>query len=250
MKSLVLKDKIADYIVIISLVAFTAILFLMLGHIITLNYSFFEDFVFSHETLTSGMLAFFGAVITVLMINRQIRQSDRVENTRVAREQLAARAALPMKLSLITKYARDCLSAMTYEPAARTSALQDLLEDGVEEAVSGQIQGCIRYADSKHGEALAELLHWLQVHNARLDGFVREASVREHTLHQAIIDAAMLHALAGNLFAYGRLDDDGMEEAIDAYHLRAALPLDLRYLPQWEALRQEVVRRFPPVSAS
>lgn len=65
--------------------------------------------LFDWQTLVAGVLALIGAGATVYYIHLQIKQVEYLEVARRSREEMAARAVLPLALSQIVKYAVDCI---------------------------------------------------------------------------------------------------------------------------------------------
>ncbi len=183
-----------------------------------------EDWVYQHETLTSGLLALIAAFFTVRFLCLQIKQSDRHNKDRRSRKFESARAVLPLALSRLVDYANHALDFSLIgkgrfdKPEGYEKAFPQLPDD-----VVPVFREVIEYADDeKVGHTLRELISEIQVHHARMTSLPRkqvtiEAGGRERinltiSYEKAIFDAAHLFLHASTLFDYARFETDKLPE--------------------------------------
>jgi hypothetical protein len=178
------------------------------------RYTTFLDALDHWQTLLTGVLALVGAIATVFYIHRQIKQADDLENARRRREEIAARAVLPLALTRVVQYAIQCLrvirdhSARPVMPGAPLGPEMDI--PTVQGDVVGALQACVRYGDERVVSQISTLLALLQVQRARLGELISRSSQRpdrritRFEAMGAMTDAAEVHAKASALFDYGR----------------------------------------------
>jgi hypothetical protein len=167
------------------------------------------------QTLVAGGLALIGAMWTVYYIHRQIKQVDDLEKARRSREELAARAVLPLALSQLVQYANECLQlikdhSMQPENLHRPPLGENIELPTVQRDIIGTLQACVRYGDDNVVAQISTLLATLQVQQARLRDLIsRRAQWPNRRIPRVqaldvMIDAAEVHAKASALFEYGR----------------------------------------------
>jgi len=184
--------------------------------------------LYNWQTLIAGLLALIGAAWTVKQIRTQIEQANDLEENRRLREERAAKAVLPLALSEICQYARDCLHLLArYVPA--TDAVPDVRADvnvpRIPTNVIETLQACARFADEDIVNQIAGLLSKLQVQYARLEGLIaRSVGSIMHAREgiDAMVDAADVYAKASTLFEYGR-SIESLRRRAPAAELRTAL---------------------------
>ncbi|MEX0583659.1 MAG: hypothetical protein WD185_08325, partial [Sneathiella sp.] len=99
---------------IIFSIAIIVLILVLVGEVARTNESFFE-FLKTWQTLIAGGLAFVGALITVMVLRKQIKllkkqiksHEDEFELIQGKRA-LASRSTLPDALSRLCKYTEDC----------------------------------------------------------------------------------------------------------------------------------------------
>ena len=120
------------------------------------------------QTLIAGGLAFLGALWTVGKIREQIPQTAELEKTRRLREELAAKAVMPMALAELGQYGRDCINLLVSrvsgsgEPPFISS---NLVAPRVPGGVIQPLQAVARNADPPIREQISILLSKLQLQN-------------------------------------------------------------------------------------
>lgn len=119
--------------------------------------------LFDWQTLVAGVLALIGAGATVYYIHLQIKQVEYLEVARRSREEMAARAVLPLAFSQIVKYAVDCIKQIEEHSSRPGGRAGNPIPDGmvavsVTDDVVGVLQQCARYADAEVVTQIATFL--------------------------------------------------------------------------------------------
>ena len=175
----------------------------------------FIEWLDKWQTLLAGVLALIGAMWTVYYIHRQIKQVDELEKARRSKEELAARAVLPLALSQLVQYASECLRVIKDHSVQPGMLSGDPLDENaglptVQRDIIGTLQACVRYGDNTVVGQISTLLAAIQVQQARLrELIIRSARRPDRRICrveaiEAMIDAAEIHAKASALFEYGR----------------------------------------------
>jgi hypothetical protein len=171
------------------------------------------EFLNKYQTFIVGLLAFFGAIGTIYMINRQIAQATEIELDRRNRQHLAARAMLPAALSSLCSYARDCaiylrkIRPISLQGPARLEEFGTAVPAIPTEAI-GIIREFIEFAEYKIAEHIADLVAKLQVQQSRLAEisyfFSPSKLLVQKNVDTFLMDALEIHAMCGELFPYAR----------------------------------------------
>ncbi len=169
------------------------------------------------QTLVTGIAALAGALLTVRMIERQVQQTDHLEQERVARKAIAARVLLPNALASLSDYAEECIVdlrkiyAMTsvvelgeFKPAVPKQEVMDVLSS------------CVEWDDSLR-TPLIELTAHLQVQQSRIQDIAVDGrrvhrwgtTKVGHDAAQFILDALELHVRCEAIFSYARGEAKG-----------------------------------------
>lgn len=163
---------------------------------------------FDWQTLIAGFLALVGAGWTVRGLRAQIRQTDQLAENRRSREELAARAVLPLALSDMSGYARDCIQLLSiYVTGEKPVVPADLEIPRTSPDSVGTFRDCARFADPKVATKIHALLSTVQVQQARLRSLIRRSRGKRMSVEKgvdAMIDAAEVHAKNDDLFEYAR----------------------------------------------
>jgi len=189
------------------------------------------EFIKNWQTLLGSLVAIAAAFIGARAISGQIQQTDRLEAERLHRRFLAARAVLPLALSSLSQYARDCATELyratgllrgrslsqaaplTFPPPpiAAIETLTEVIEATGSEAVA---------------EPIADLLSNIQVLNARLTGLVtrsaHRAGIRDE-LENYLVDAADIEARVSSMFDFARRERDVIPRHPDLKEAETAL---------------------------
>jgi hypothetical protein len=164
-----------------------------------------------YQTLITGLIALVAAIMTVGMVRKQMAQVERHEEQRRRREENAVRAVIPLAVSGISDYARECIARLSQirgEEGKRVDPT-GLTVPEINNDLIVSLRDGIRYADRQTATQIHEMLAWLQVQNSRLRGIASSGSdgisiIVPHNIERAILDAATLEVLASRLFQYGR----------------------------------------------
>lgn len=165
------------------------------------------------DTLIVGLLAVVGATFSIRAVRQQITQVEAHRRDDLQRENVAARAALPVALSALTRYAKGCADELL--PATKLDqnqlAARQFSFPTVPDQIIPVVRDCVRFADGGKRDELADLLSELQVQQTRIFEFANPdpdhirvpVNVIEYCL-----DAIVLYGRASALFDYGRRKPD------------------------------------------
>ena len=133
------------------------------------------------------------------------------------REFMASKAFLPAALSELTQYFKECAKVLKACWDKYPHAPQDLYVPSLPTGYEKIFGDCIKHADPRVGDYLSQVLRWLQVHDARIRGYVAtcyegsgEITVKENII-SFLYRLAQLQAWVNKLFPFARnmaeLDD-------------------------------------------
>jgi hypothetical protein len=203
-----------------------------------------------YQTFIAGVLAITGALATIRGVRAQIADATIREERRRSREELAARAVLPLALSSLIDYAETCLRGLrVLTRVARPRAVTAVSFPALPQDIISPIRDCIRSAGPENVRGLADLLDWVQVQHARLRDLEadlrtpRSVLGRKLNVEQAIIDAAELYHRASDLFSYGRRSEEGDPPRASAAGIRSALRINRIREREWPGVFEQLARR-------
>jgi hypothetical protein len=196
------------------------------------------------QTLIGSVVAIGAAFVGGGYINRQIHQADRLEEERLRRRLLAARAVLPLALSTLSRYARDCaaelqrvLGTMRNDqlgrseqvhfpapPATAIASLTEIIEASGEDRISIPV---------------SKLLSEIQVQSARLAGLEDRESRRivpARELQDHLLGTARVEARISSMYEYARGECDD----IPLHLQRGDVPRSLSILGVYGGEREEM----------
>ncbi|MDB5572264.1 MAG: hypothetical protein JWN93_3447 [Hyphomicrobiales bacterium] len=163
-----------------------------------------------YQTLVGGLIAFVGALLTVVFIHRQIQQSSTQVEEQRRRRSFAANATLPLALDQIVGYAELCISEIKkiYESKQDQSGLATLkncsfVVPDVPPSALLVLKECIEYADAEVARDLKALVVILQLQHARFEN----------------TQARLMSQGSGKIVSWGNLDDvvhDALEVGAEA----------------------------------
>lgn len=203
--------------------------------------------LYDWQTLLAGILALMGALITVLVVVRQIRSarddtnsqiraakedtdkqigwSVRLEEERRRRDERAAKAVLPLAISPLIEYALECIILLS-----DCKESDNGVEIGKEPIpviptdVIMSLREVARHADDAVSKQVETLLSKLQVQHARMTSqLARKPLDGKRKLNRfeslgLVWDAADLYAHIARLFSYAR-DEDALRTPATAQEI-------------------------------
>ena len=206
------------------------------------------------QTLISGIIALSGALITVIVIQRQIASSERNHEDLLERNLVSARSLLPMELSDLVTYGENCLSISFRMAQGRAiDSFQGL--SGNHNDVFREV---IKYAPRERQEQMAELLAHLQVQITRMRRVVANyrpmnnsellyeprAGDEDANKRENIIDAAKVIFQAEDLFCFARREES-QSERTGIQRFRGLFVRMQLNAEDWPNLLEAAARRFP-----
>ncbi len=175
--------------------------------------------VHSWQDLIAGGLAVLAAIGGAILLNRQIRQTEKHEQSRLSRRFNAARATLPLTLSGLCAYATSMMGELSQirsvfnhvgdnqmpprfnppaPPVELVSSLQEVIEatdrDNVVDVIS-EIIGEMQVLSGR-----VAMLHD-ETQNRRVVGLAQNVD-------EYMLQAARIYALASSLFEFARREDE------------------------------------------
>ncbi len=178
--------------------------------------------IYGFQTLIAGLSAFLGALLTVWIIRKQIKQAENERLDRLMRKSRAVRSSLPFALTAVRDFAEasaEYARSLPHEGRDRPNTAVRLPEFPPEAIVT--LKEGVEYAENGWDEPIADLLNDLQVAQSRLRG----ASGQSLKLYASLDRLAdkltnftdSLHGKAARLFPYARNE---MENPIDLEPVR------------------------------
>lgn len=188
------------------------------------------------QDLVAGALAVLAAIGGALLLNRQIRQTEKHEQSRLKRRFNAARATLPLTLSGLCAYATSMLAELSQirrvfhylgdeqiphhfspppPPIELVSSLQGMIEATNQDNVV---------------DLISEIIGEMQVLSGRVN-MLTDVTEAHHVIGQAqnvdeyMLQAAKIYALASSLFEFARRENEvgpiavGWENVLTGLHL-------------------------------
>lgn len=168
------------------------------------------------QTLIGSLVAIGAAFVGGGYINRQIHQADRLEAERLRRRLLAARAVLPLALSTLSRYTRDCatelqraLGTMRGDTLGRSETLG--FPPPPATAIASLTEVIEASGDDRISLPVSDLLSRLQVQSARLAGLEDrgpERIVTARELRDHLLGTAEVEARVSSMYEYARRERD------------------------------------------
>ena len=189
------------------------------------------------------------AVIAIVVVVWQIRQTSQLEKNRIRRDQVAARASLSLTLAALAEYGRSMIKAL--------APLEAWLEMGQEGEVPSFIQPYLppetvpavervisAYPDEIVAKALAALLGEVQVLQSRAHGLSadpEEIRIWSIAMKDNIVMAARIEARVNDLLPFAREGTDVATPSRD--HVRLMLSVaglrQAQYPRVWKTLEDQ-----------
>ena len=183
----------------------------------------FSQCLYDWQALEAGALAIVAAIVSVVVLRRQIKQQQLHRDDEIARRHLAARIKLPLALASISQLITTISNAVgdefeTFGPdGARTIAAVlgreptkqkfDSLELPAEvlATLADFVASHNAVSDRRH---VAELVASIQILLARYNGFDLNQPAARHNLSGLLLDAAKVQLLVNKMYNYARFVDD------------------------------------------
>lgn len=199
------------------------------------------------QTLLTGALSLAAALFAGWLLVSQIDQDAEHEKNRILRDHRAARAALPLHLSAVSRYARETgaatleiLSVWTLRSPSITAPRPPLPL-----SILSDLQAFIRSAPDAEGELVAEIISQMQLVEDNADHLWRSLGgpatrmALTKTNAQAIVArAAVLDAQSGAIFEYARR----VKDATAAVPTEADVASALKVIYAFEDTHPEIHR--------
>lgn len=197
-----------------------------------------------YQDLIAGLVALVAAGFTILVINRQIMQAERLAEDNRRRRGYAARSMMPSALSSMSNYAQQCAKIPLHVIENSTVDEGLLIAQPVANRPpvplipAGELsvlRDCIECADEAIQMQIADLISQLQIQNSRLRGLYseidddKEHALTRHYVEELVIDALELYARSSMLFDYARRKtEDGSGEPKLEQMYNAAILFSIR----------------------
>lgn len=181
-----------------------------------------DQCLYEWQGLEGGALALAAALLGVLFLKRQIKQSDRHERERLQRQENAVRATLPLTLNGLIESLRRMLLALdgvkaevrekgfasNFDPPAtpteHIAELQDVIASTDRRTVIEPILQIIREIQTL----------WARVETLRDEREQKRRAGLEQNIDDWIIQSAQIHALIEGLFDYARAESNDGPTAV------------------------------------
>lgn len=193
-------------------------------------------------TLMTGLAAVTAAALSIRAVREQIRASDaavqrqidhsaQVEKNRRDSKRAAARATLPIYLSIICDYAENngrslygLVGQCTNMMLPKTVQLPEFREIPFEAVTA--IRELVELSNDSERLFLASLLGEIQVQSSRLRGIATDRSsgvLMQHNLESYLADSVEIYARASELFDFGRDPNAKIPDGLSENSIRTGL---------------------------
>ena len=195
------------------------------------------DKLLEWQTLLSGVFALLAARLTVVAIKDQSMQESRRISDQLAREQFAAKTALPAGLVQLSNYNDACLKSLAslasmFDNDHRFLPPKAFRPPAIPDAPMGAIvliEKALTSANSSNRDALAWVLRQFQVVNSRLnsvrnlsDESAQSAFIRINWVTH-VVDVLEFKERANHLYPYARGEVDDIDTSISAHEMSMGL---------------------------
>lgn len=181
------------------------------------------------EVLFTGVVALLAAVVTFRQLQRQIQQTQEIEQGRRDARLLAVRSVLPLTLSALVEYIESetaVLRAMKSRAPGQASA-------PVPGEVVEVLKEFVEFARQPQAEAVRQILSDIQIHAARMrrdmPRFIANHAVFTNVyLAGNLFRLVTTYAVASEMFRYARFETENVTQNPDYPQTEAAaLQLDV-----------------------
>jgi len=195
------------------------------------------------QDLLAGFVAILAAGVAAAFAIDQMRQTERLEQTRLGRLARAERAMIPMIMSRICDYAEESAGGLAGVWMMLAAGAEDQAAEIVAPVIANEdliaVKSMVLAAEADEASAYVELLSELQIHNARWRGLAREIRNGDagdpFWIEQLVVDAAEIYARASNLIGATRPTSE--ERDLSASTRRGALGVLVPLVEMTEAIK-------------
>jgi hypothetical protein len=186
------------------------------------------------QTLIGSSVALVAIVVAYLNTSRTLAKTERLEQHRRERKQIALRALLPLALSEICKYAEKTAEGLV--DLYRACANGVLVHTGISAPTFPSMPGdvikslseFIEYSDEIDVQILVDAVRKLQIVQARINGLsskLKDASdvSSQHWIETLIIDCSILYARTAAAFDFSRGEKSELPREIGWDNVRSSL---------------------------
>lgn len=168
------------------------------------------------QNLIAAIIAIIAAGLAYRNATQQLIQNDRQERNRRSRKHASVRAMLPLALSQIMEYGQRSASALldltaqVQGPGFPRGSLTNQIPQQLPTETLAVLAEFIEYSDDIDASLAETMVAWIQIHDARVRGLVRDNDqagtgiVTRIAIEGSVIDAASIYAAAAALFDYSR----------------------------------------------
>jgi hypothetical protein len=212
-----------------------------------------RDFLFDWQTLIGSTLAILAALLAGWYLQKQMRQAERQAEARREKKFMAARANLPLALSLISNYAFECarvlntlLANMDGQHPRRNSEILAFPAPPAE-AISN-LTATVEYTGNRAiSEAVSDLLGEIQVANAhfqRIQGQHTEDGLQQGNLDELIMDVADIYARTDDMSGFARRESETIPSRPALGTVQTAINLLQVSQPTAARVKPKIIRRI------
>ena len=154
------------------------------------------------QTLIAGLLALFGAYLTIRVINRQMRAQELQFKKIQTSKSWAARARIADALSDLTTFNSNAVRAIVHADAPTPAPPLEAIE---------ALKAVIEHSEPAASERTFKLVTNFQVYRSRLESFIQrrsDATPLSSEVSELLYDAAFFQALTNSLYDYARNDSE------------------------------------------
>lgn len=216
-----------------------------------------SDFLYRWETLIAGVLALWGAYLTVAGLERQLAQNRAHEEEIRLRKLYAARAGMPAALAQIVGYARDCLKLLEgIQPSGSNGRIiqpetwQSPEVPAIPKEALSTLQTCIESAGLREMPKLAWVLEEFQILHSRLSSLFEDISyqsstiVTSYSLAERITDYLEFEVRCSKIYDYARRRADEIDDSISGYEVRRRASFAGFEVEDYPGMSELVERRY------
>ncbi|MEL6362709.1 MAG: hypothetical protein AAFR21_16660 [Pseudomonadota bacterium] len=186
---------------------------------------------FDWQTLISGLLALLAAFYSIIMIQKQIKQTHDQRQDNIGRRHRAIKAGTTLALDEIIQYAEDCFKLLgrNWNPGSgpNSTVFPDVAGTDIPTfpySAFDKVREAIETADKDDATVLAAFISYSQVHKARFEQMFDNSNETNGTIHlsvripdlrQRAFESAFLYGTASWLLEYCRGDPERLDEFPD-----------------------------------